>query len=1072
MDQSFIGKRMEPAKFYALAEVIKSVSEKKVIDLDKIKFKIDQSSKIIFEDYSQISKSNSSFMRTSLSSIKRKTNPFGSLESQDEEAEKYKNTISGTNTLFVLNESLRVINSAWNYLNDVANNLVPGTLILSDERFDSKKLTAQDLQNMVYEFELNSQVMSNFVAAVLALKDAKKEFLNSFISFKGVLERYYRYLNERHSTEGIKVYHNPILVDIAILIHENIDAHGELEQGKKVDEISAYSLNKAYALVETFNKGICSQIIQTPNLYIEYIIENMKSVWQACSTLNEMFKDEIFKIEKIINKYNSSSSHSIELEFDSLLESFMDLDPQNVNYVDKVTIRSPEERHVFNFTNETIEYIANSVKAGLSSRAIVRKVLERKSELTKFFREENSFYTCKIGSGNPFLGEAPGALQIYPGQRPNVNFDEIRGSGFDELNDFFKQVKETEKFKDLFLATSPSKSAGKSNVLLAGPPGCHRKGQKILMFDGSLSNVEDIKVGDFLMGPDSKPRTVLSLVRGIEDMVEIIPTKGKSWVVNKGHILSLVRQGRKKNSGQIKDISILEYMNYSSYMKRELQLFRTGVEFSKSANLPLEPYFLGLLLGDGSITACPGLTIRYGDEELVKEVYNQADKFNLHVNKSPGDNCARYYISGKCHHLNPIMDLLRSIDLGGESTATKFIPHVYKTALRKERLDLLAGIIDTDGSLTNNCYDFQSKSEKLANDVVFVARSLGFAAYIRSFQRNISTGHETYYRVKISGEISEIPVRLPYKKASVRRQIKNVLRTGFKICTLPPEEYFGFTLDGDHRYLLDDFTVTHNCGKTLALKSVGSDNDSISIFAQGSDFLTCWKGEANKNPKRLFEAGLKLHKESGKNVYFLIDEIDSVLNNDRDPGETNLSLEFQILMDGVVQYPGLSLYGATNFPERIPAALLRRFKYFIVGELSQEERVILLKQYIGFMPIKNFSQEDWENAAARLDGATGDIVRKVADDLWRKKMFSFTHNHEGQALDFIKWLNRAKKFDLSSFLKEDKEELSRKLAPYVSVDPYDLNKVIDLHMKNPAVISEVMVAVQTYKRAKEILKIM
>lgn len=732
MDQSFIGKRMEPAKFYALAEVIKSVSEKKVIDLDKIKFKIDQSSKIIFEDYSQISKSNSSFMRTSLSSIKRKTNPFGSLESQDEEAEKYKNTISGTNTLFVLNESLRVINSAWNYLNDVANNLVPGTLILSDERFDSKKLTAQDLQNMVYEFELNSQVMSNFVAAVLALKDAKKEFLNSFISFKGVLERYYRYLNERHSTEGIKVYHNPILVDIAILIHENIDAHGELEQGKKVDEISAYSLNKAYALVETFNKGICSQIIQTPNLYIEYIIENMKSVWQACSTLNEMFKDEIFKIEKIINKYNSSSSHSIELEFDSLLESFMDLDPQNVNYVDKVTIRSPEERHVFNFTNETIEYIANSVQAGLSSRVIVRKVLERKSELTKFFREENSFYTCKIGSGNPFLGEAPGSLQVIPSQRPIANLDDIRGSGFAELKKFFKDVKVTDSFRDLFCATSPSKTTDKSNVLLIGPPGA---------------------------------------------------------------------------------------------------------------------------------------------------------------------------------------------------------------------------------------------------------------------------------------------------------------------------------------------------GKTLALKSVGCDDDSIAVFAQGSDFLTCWKGEAEKNPKRLFEAGVKLQKESSRHVHFLIDEIDSVLNNDRHPGETNLSLEFQILMDGVVQYNGLSLWGATNFPERIPTALLRRFhKVLLVGELEKSDIVELLKHYVGFMPTRSFSTEDWETAAERLNGATGDIVRKVADNIWRQKMSQFTQQHETQANDLVKWLNRNDKFDIHRFSKEDRDELKRKLSNHVFVEPYDVNKQIDLMLKDPAILTEVATAVNTYNNARSLLK--
>lgn len=733
MDQnSFLSTRMEPAKFYALADVIKSVSENKVVDLDKIRLEVISKSKLISEDYSFVSRSNGSFMRTSLSSIKRKTNPLQSIEAQDEEAEKYKNTIAGTNTLFVLNESLRIIDSAWRYLNDVSTNLIPGTLILSDERFDSKKLTGQDLQNMVYEFELNSQVMSNFVAAILALKDAKKKFYESFSSFRGVLERYFHYLNERHSTEGIKIYHNPILVDLAILIHENIDAHGELEQGKQVDQISAYSLNKAYTLVNIFSQGICSKIISEPDLYILYMIENMKSVWHACSTLNAMFSTEISKIEKIVNKFNYGNQSYLDNDFEQLVESLYDLDPQNVNYVDKAVLRTPEERHVFNFTNETIEYIANSLKQGLSSRAIVTHVLGRKAELSKFFREENSFYTCKIGSGNSFLGEAPGSLQVIPSQRPIANLDDIRGSGFAELKKFFKDVKVTDSFKDLFCATSPSKTTDKSNVLLIGPPGA---------------------------------------------------------------------------------------------------------------------------------------------------------------------------------------------------------------------------------------------------------------------------------------------------------------------------------------------------GKTLALKSVGCDDDSIAIFAQGSDFLTCWKGEAEKNPKRLFEAGMKLHKESNRHVHFLVDEIDSVLNNDRHPGETNLSLEFQILMDGVVSYPGLSLWGATNFPERIPTALLRRFhRTLLVGELSQEDRIELLKHYVGFMPTSNFDDKDWQEAASRLDGATGDIVRKVADDIWRRKMSVFTESYPTQANDLVKWLNRSEKFDIQRFSKEDRAELKRKLSQHVFVEPYDVNKCIDTLLQNPSILTEVAVAVNTYNNARELLK--
>ena len=85
----------------------------------------------------------------------------------------------------------------------------------------------------------------------------------------------------------------------------------------------------------------------------------------------------------------------------------------------------------------------------------------------------------------------------------------------------------------------------KRGVLLWGPPGCHTKGTKIVMYDGSLKNVEDILVGDLLMGPDNKPRRVLELRQGKDEMYKIHPTKGDPFEVNGHHILSLVRSKKR-----------------------------------------------------------------------------------------------------------------------------------------------------------------------------------------------------------------------------------------------------------------------------------------------------------------------------------------------------------------------------------------------------------------------------------------------------------------------------------------------------------------------------------------------
>lgn len=96
------------------------------------------------------------------------------------------------------------------------------------------------------------------------------------------------------------------------------------------------------------------------------------------------------------------------------------------------------------------------------------------------------------------------------------------------------------------------------NTLAVAPTGCHAPGTLILLHDGSLKAVEQIVVGDQLMGPDSTTRSVLELHRGRDALFEIRPMKGESFVVNAGHILTLVRtnDGKCSRTGQIVDIAL------------------------------------------------------------------------------------------------------------------------------------------------------------------------------------------------------------------------------------------------------------------------------------------------------------------------------------------------------------------------------------------------------------------------------------------------------------------------------------------------------------------------------------
>lgn len=263
------------------------------------------------------------------------------------------------------------------------------------------------------------------------------------------------------------------------------------------------------------------------------------------------------------------------------------------------------------------------------------------------------------------------------------------------------------------------------------------------------------------------------------------------------------------------------------------------------------------------------------------------------------------------------------------------------------------------------------------------------------------------------------------------------------------------------------------CGKTEILRGVASKKGIIGVFAQASDFLTCWKGEMEKNPKRLFEASLALHKESNKNVFILIDEIDTILNSNTSQysfGGTNLSTEFQVLMDGIMSYSGLGIWGATNHPDRLPTPILRRFaKVLIVGELNQNHRVKLLKRFCGHMPIRtDFSDQAWEDAAMKLNGAVGDIIRKVVDHLWREKMTWFVENHNEEAHKFVSELNQdGKKFSLSEFSSEQRTAFTAKLSKYVSICPTDLMRSIDVHLDNLAIKKEIEVCVNSYESARE-----
>lgn len=375
------------------------------------------------------------------------------------------------------------------------------------------------------------------------------------------------------------------------------------------------------------------------------------------------------------------------------------------------------------------------------------------------------------------------------------------------------------------------------NGLIVLPTGCHAAGTKILMHDGTTKPVERVAANDNLMGPDSKPRRVLRTISGREQMYRVTPVKGESFVVNENHILSLktTNEGKKaerypgcaQRGGDVENISVKEYLTKAKYWKHLRKLWRTGVDFDVPANdnLPVPAYIVGALLGDGSLTRSAGITNM--DPEVLNEVCDYAESLGVRarITQKAGNRAWGVFFPDDDANRsvrNRLVARLEEAGVWGMVCDKKGIPHRYKTGSRNTRLEVLAGVLDTDGHLSkSNHFDFISKSETLSRDVVFVARSLGLAAYISPCVKYCQTGGGgEYWRVSISGDTDMIPNRVPRQKAAPRRQIKNPLVTGFGIEPVGEGDFFGFELDGDHLYLTDDFTVHHNSGKALVIAKI------------------------------------------------------------------------------------------------------------------------------------------------------------------------------------------------------------------------------------------------------------
>ena len=373
---------------------------------------------------------------------------------------------------------------------------------------------------------------------------------------------------------------------------------------------------------------------------------------------------------------------------------------------------------------------------------------------------------------------------------------------------------------------------------------CFGKGTPILMSDGNIKNVEDISVGDLVMGPDSKPKEVVSTHYGRDEMYKIVPNRGgMSWTCNGEHILHLERTKEKSSkkwdrSGERENISVKDYLTKSKWYKHTRKLVNTCIEFPYK-KLHMDPYVYGYWLGDGTSNKT-----HFTTEDSEVEAYLDKWASQHHLEQSEhvavkGEAKTLMYINYKgrgkgCPQGNFYSEWFKKNHKCGGINA-KFL-----RSSRRQRLQLLAGLIDSDGHAEGGLnYSITSKYEKLANDILYLAQSLGFPGSVIPVEKTcVNNGvRKTYYLVALRGNLTDIPVKVP-RKVLKRKNKFSAHRIGFTIESVGVSDFYGFQIASqDGLFLLGDFTIVHNSYLMLNILRAYPGVCSA-VIAPGADLLT------------------------------------------------------------------------------------------------------------------------------------------------------------------------------------------------------------------------------------------
>ena len=627
---------------------------------------------------------------------------------------------------------------------------------------------------------------------------------------------------------------------------------------------------------------------------------------------------------------------------------------------------------------------ADALSDSLPNRTENNKEIDA-HKVVKKLREKVNRNLMEDSSGLSHLTAKPWADYICP-ENSNFTFDVKKilrdFNEVDRLKEIEKNlIKEKEDTSKISQSMEAIRCRMPHVIILYGKGGigkCLGKGTPVIMFNGDIKNAEDVVVGDLLMGPDSKPRTVLSTTSGIGPLYRVDQKNGDSYVCNDKHILSLQNVNKSSDRTPI-FISAEDFCKKSKRWQKYNNGWKIGVEFPEQS-LPIDPYWMGLWLGDGTALK-PEITVGHKDHEIdkwLKEWANVESLFVREYTRNGSDILSFSPRQGKGACKNKILIGLRDLDIYGN----KHIPDIYLKNSSKNRLSLLAGLIDSDGYMCDGGgLQFTNTNKKLALQTLYLVRSLGLKGFWSESIKGIkSIGYKVRaYTVTIGGNLSRIPTKLPRKQGHDNPQKKS-LKCGITVTPIGDGEYFGFAIDGDKQFLLGDFTVTHNSAFPIHFAGLlDFDVWDFNINASHSK----WIGEGSENMRKALS---KISKAS--HIVVRIDEYDRAIGSTEASGqgmhEAHKQVESEFMNwlqnsqeENVFAKNDIFIVLTTNHKENITGPLLRSGRADLVIDINDFDEKSIKESFLssprrmknrGLVPPIGYDNfEEFSNDINKLD---------------------------------------------------------------------------------------------------------